>query len=188
MVTVTIFEMGLGRPQDRAPRPAAHTVLTHPVHLLAFGLGTGLSPKAPGTMGTLLGVPVYWALSGLPVAAYLAAVIVISAAGVWICGRSAKLLGLHDCPGIVFDEVAGFLVAAAPLLPALGLELGWGPWPLWTGVLAAFALFRLFDIWKPWPIRVLDERIHGGLGIMLDDLVAGLYAAALLSLTHFLTI
>lgn len=172
------------RPQDRGPRPPVSVVLADPVHLLAFGLGTGLSPKAPGTFGTLLGIPLWWALSGLTPGGYLAAVLLVSAAGVWICGNSARRLGLHDCPGIVFDEIAGFLVAATPLLPALGL---W-PWPFWSGVLAAFVFFRLFDIWKPWPIRVLDEKVHGGTGIMLDDLVAGLYAAALLYLIHFLPI
>lgn len=188
-MTVTIFSVSVGsRPQDHAPRPQAKVVLTDPVHLLAFGLGTGLAPKAPGTFGTLLGIPLWWALSGLDLSSYLAAVVLISAAGVWICGNSAKRLGLHDCPGIVFDEIAGFLVTATPLLPALGLEPGWGPFPIWTGVLAAFLLFRLFDIWKPWPIRVLDEKVHGGTGIMLDDLVAGLYAAALLYLLHFLPI
>lgn len=181
MVTHTTFG---SRPQDRAPRPSARTVLSHPVHLLAFGLGTGLSPKAPGTVGTLLGLPLWWLLAPLGPAAYAGATLLIVLAGVWICGRSASLLGLHDCPGIVFDEVAGFLVAAAPLLPALGL---W-PWPDWTGLLAAFALFRLFDVWKPWPIRGLDARVHGGVGIMLDDLVAGLYAAAVLSLLIFLPI
>lgn len=172
------------RPQDRAPKPAARTVLSNPIHLLAFGLGTGLSPKAPGTVGTLLGLPLWWLLAPLGPVVYAIAVAALIVVGIWICDRSAKMLGLHDCPGIVLDEVAGFLVTAAPLLPAFGL---W-PWPEWTGLLAAFALFRLFDIWKPWPIRVLDEKVHGGLGIMLDDLVAGLYAAALLCILHFLPI
>jgi phosphatidylglycerophosphatase A len=101
---------------------------------------------------------------------------VLAAFGVWVCGRSAELLGVHDAPGIVFDEIVGFLVAAAPLLPALGLVTDWlTPW-----LVAAFVAFRAFDILKPWPIRRLDEAVHGGFGIMLDDVVAGLYGAAVL--------
>src|SRR5213078_1870859 len=98
--------------------------------------------------------------------------------GTWVCGRSAKLLGVPDYNGIVFDEIVGYLVTAAPLLPALGLVHR----PYWPWLLAAFVLFRIFDIWKPWPIRRLDEAVHGGFGIMLDDLVAGLYGAAVLLL------
>jgi phosphatidylglycerophosphatase A len=114
-------------------------------------------------------------LSGLGLAPYLAVTAGLFVFGVWICGRSSKLLGLHDCPGIVFDEIVGFLVTATPLLPVLNLthRVWW--------LLAAFATFRLFDIVKPWPIRWLDAKVHGGFGIMLDDLVAGLYAAALLT-------
>jgi phosphatidylglycerophosphatase A len=166
------------RPQDRAPRPPAELILTTPEHLIAFGFGAGLSPKAPGTVGTLWGLPLWFALSWLAPLSYAIALLIFIGFGMWICGRSAKLLGLHDCPGIVFDEIAGFLVAAAPVLPALHLASG----PVWVWLIAAFLLFRLFDIWKPWPIRWLDDKVHGGLGIMLDDLLAGLYAAALLAI------
>ena len=166
------------RPQDRAPKPPAELILTTPEHLIAFGFGAGLSPKAPGTVGTLWGVLLWFALCWFAPLYYAIALAALTLFGVWICGRSAKLLGLHDCPGIVFDEIVGFLVAAAPLLPALGLTSG----PLWIWLSAAFALFRLFDIWKPWPIRWLDAQVHGGVGIMLDDLLAGLYAAAVLTI------
>ncbi|MBI3171784.1 MAG: phosphatidylglycerophosphatase A, partial [Hydrocarboniphaga effusa] len=112
------------RPQDRAPRPPAELILTTPEHLIAFGFGAGLSPRAPGTVGTLWGVPLWFALSWLDPIQYGIALAGFFLLGVWICGRSAKLLGLHDCPGIVADEIVSFLVAAAPLLPALGLTPG----------------------------------------------------------------
>ena len=165
--------MDLGRPQDQAPRPPAKLILTTPEHLIAFGFGAGLSPQAPGTVGTLWGLPAFILLCGLPGPAYAGVVAALFGFGVWVCGRSAKMLGIHDSPGIVFDEIVGFLVTALPLLgPLHG--------PLWLWLLAAFAAFRAFDVFKPWPIRRLDASVHGGLGIMLDDLVAGFYGAAVL--------
>mgnify|MGYP001814890876 CR=1 FL=1 len=136
------------------------------VHLLAFGFGAGCSPKAPGTMGTLLAVGIYLPLAGLSLNVYLLVLLGVVVAGIWLCGQAAKDLGVHDHPGIVWDEIAGYLLTmtAAPA--------GW----LW--MIIGFALFRLFDIWKPWPIGWLDRRVGGGLGIMLDDIVAGLFAAA----------
>jgi phosphatidylglycerophosphatase A len=166
----------LDRPQDTSPKPPARLILTTPEHLIAFGFGAGLAPKAPGTFGTIVAVPVWLALCWLDPLAYVIVVAVLFAFGVWLCGRSARLLGLHDTPGIVFDEIVGFLVTAAPLIPAVHQG---NPW-LW--LLVAFGLFRFFDIAKPWPIRHLDEAVPGGFGIMLDDLVAGLYGAALLGL------
>jgi phosphatidylglycerophosphatase A len=135
------------------------------VHLLAFGFGAGCSPKAPGTMGTLLAVGFYLPMSRLSLPVYALVLLGVVLLGIWLCGRAARDLGVHDHPGIVWDEIAGFLLTmfAAPT--------GW-----WWIVLG-FALFRLFDIWKPWPIRWLDRRVAGGWGIMLDDLVAGLFAA-----------
>ena len=157
--------MNLGRPQDKAPKPPARLILTTPEHLIAFGFGAGLSPQAPGTVGTLWGVPFWLALCWLPAAGYLVAVALLFVFGVWVCGRSAALLGIPDHSGIVFDEIVGFLVT------------DWHtPW-----LVLAFVVFRGFDIFKPWPIRRLDEAVHGGFGIMLDDLVAGLYGAAVLA-------
>ena len=140
------------------------TVLTSPVHFLAFGFGSGLSPKAPGTMGTLAAIPLYLMLMNLPLTGYLLAVLLISVAGIWICGESSRRLGVHDHGGIVWDEFAGFLLTmtAAP--------------QGWAWIVLGFALFRLFDIWKPWPVRVADRQLHGGVGIMLDDILAGIYA------------
>ncbi|MDR3416817.1 MAG: phosphatidylglycerophosphatase A [Nevskia sp.] len=151
-------------------------VLGDPVHLLAFGLGSGLSPVAPGTAGTLAAVPLWLLLRGLPLLVYLPLLALLFALGCWLCGQSARRLGVHDYGGIVFDEVVGLLVTCLPLLPALG----WVRQNQWWWLLAAFGLFRLFDVWKPWPIAWFDRRVPGGLGIMLDDLLAALYAAALL--------
>ena len=139
-----------------------------PWHWIAFGLGSGLSPWAPGTAGTLAAIPLYLAMAGLALPWYLGLVALATLVGVWACGAAARDLGRGDPGAIVWDEVVGYLVTmtAAP--------------PGWIWVLLGFALFRLFDIWKPWPIRVLDARVHGGLGIMLDDLVAGALAWAVL--------
>jgi len=156
---------------DKLPRPD----LSHPVHLLAFGFGSGLSPWAPGTMGTLAAMLIYLPLSQLPFEGYALLTLAAIVVGIWICGWSARQLGVHDHPGIVWDEIAGYLVTmlAAPA----GL--------VW--MLVGFVLFRLFDILKPWPISWFDRRVGGGLGIMLDDVVAGLAAMACLQLlTAFL--
>ena len=167
--------MNLGRPQDLAPKPPARLILTTPEHLIAFGFGAGLSPQAPGTVGTLWGVPAFILLCWLPPLAYGFTVLALFAFGVWVCGRSAKLLGTPDHSGIVFDEIVGYLVTALPLV-------GHAHGKLWLWLIAAFVLFRVFDIVKPWPIKRLDTSVHGGFGIMLDDLIAGLYAAIVLTL------
>jgi phosphatidylglycerophosphatase A len=167
----------MGEHKQKIPRPLASLILGTPEHLIAFGFGTGLAPYAPGTFGTLVGLPFFFLLWWLPLSAYLVAVLMLFIFGCWVCDRSAKLLGVHDYGGIVFDEVVGFLVACLPLLhPLTG--------PLWAWLLAAFAAFRCFDILKPWPINVFDRTMGGGFGIMVDDLVAGLYAAAVLLLAQ----
>lgn len=158
-------------------RPSVRTVLGSPVHLLAFGFGAGLAPKAPGTFGTVVGILFWWAMCGLPPMIYLGAVLALFVLGCWVCGRSAELLGVHDYGGIVFDEIVGYLIATLPLLPAAGFgHFGGG-----GDAALAFLLFRLFDVTKPWPIRWFDRRVHGGVGIMIDDVVAGLFAAAALA-------
>ncbi len=136
----------------------------HPARWLACGLGAGLARRAPGTFGTLMAIPPYLLLQQLPLAAYVGVVAAAFALGVWLCAVTARALGVHDHPGIVWDEIVGYWIAmiAAPA--------GW----LW--VVVGFALFRLFDIWKPWPIRWLDQHLGGGWGIMLDDVLAGVYA------------
>ncbi len=144
-------------------------LLVKPVNLMAFGFGAGLSPVAPGTAGTLLGVIVYWAaLSTTPLEWYLGGTVLLFLVGIPICGSCARDLGVHDHPGIVWDEVVGFLVTMIAV-PSQ-----------WQWIAAGFVLFRSFDILKPWPIRLIDERVKGGVGIMLDDILAGIYALAIL--------
>ena len=141
-------------------------------HWIAFGFGSGLVRWAPGTFGTIAAIPLYLILAPLPLGGYLAALAVVILVGVWACDRTARDLGDQDPGAIVWDEFAGLLVTLA------GAPAGWG----W--LLAGFALFRVFDILKPWPIRWLDRRVTGGLGIMLDDLAAGFAAWVCLQLVN----
>jgi len=151
-----------------ANRLTARDVFSNPIHLLAYGFGSGLSPKAPGTAGTLVGVVVYLLLLPLPHWVYWLITLVLFVAGIFICGYSAKKLGVEDPGAVNWDEVVGYLftMAFAPH--------GW-PW-----LLLGFVLFRFFDILKPWPIRWFDRNLHGGLGIMLDDVVAAIPAAVII--------
>jgi phosphatidylglycerophosphatase A len=152
----------------------ARTVLTDPVHFVAFGFGTGLTPLAPGTAGSLPGMLLFWLTMpfGLYVQLGIGAALVVI--GIWFCGESARRIGVHDHGGIVWDEITGMFLT---LLAAPVSLVGWA---------LAFVLFRLTDIVKPWPIRDLDHRIGGGVGIMLDDLVAALYAALTLGIYRWL--
>lgn len=147
--------------------------LADPVQLVATGFGAGLAPRAPGTVGSLVALVPAWLLLDLPLWIRAAVVAALFAAGVLICGESAKRLATHDHPSVVFDEIVGLLAATLVLRGN----------PAW--LVPAFLLFRLFDIWKPWPIRDVDHRLAGGLGIMLDDLMAGAYAALSLLALRF---
>jgi len=149
-------------------------VLRDPVNLLAFGLGAGLTPVAPGTAGSLVGLALAWGTLELPTTARILVGIALIVSGIWICGESARRIAVHDHPGIVWDEIAGIYLALLVAPPSI-----------WAWALG-FGLFRLFDIWKPWPIRDLDHRLKGGLGIMLDDLVAALYTALILGFVGWL--
>ncbi len=152
----------------------ASTVFGDPVHFLAFGFGTGLAPVAPGTFGSLPGLLLFWLTLDLGLYVQCGIAVAMAAAGIWICGESARRIGVHDHGGIVWDEIVGMYVTL--FLAPVSL----------TGFALAFVLFRAMDIVKPWPIRDLDHRIHGGVGIMLDDLLAALYAALLLALYGWL--
>jgi phosphatidylglycerophosphatase A len=162
-------------PEAPAARRPGLRDLRDPVHLLALGFGSGLAPVAPGTFGSLVGLGFSLALAPLGFAWQLAAAAFAVAAGVWICGESARRLGVHDHPAIVWDEVAGQMIAmlAAPAT--------------WWGAALAFGLFRLFDIAKPWPIREIDHGMRGGLGIILDDVLAGVFAALVLLVVGYAT-
>jgi len=139
-------------------------VFRHPAHFLAFGFGSGLAPVAPGTFGTLAAVPLYLLLNQLPMSYYLVALVLAFGLGIWLCERTTQALGVHDHGGIVWDEFVGFWITmvAAP--------------PGWQWIIVGFLLFRVFDVLKPFPIGWLDRRVHGGLGVMLDDAVAGTFA------------
>ena len=140
--------------------------LRDPVHLVAFGFGTGLVPRAPGTAGSALGLVAAWWLLELPLVARFAVVLGVIVLGIFVCGESARRLERHDDSRIVFDEIAGVLLTAAIVAEKSFAALA-----------LVFVFFRFFDIVKPWPIRDVDHSLHGGLGIMLDDLIAALYAA-----------
>ncbi len=145
-------------------------VLRDPVHFLAFGFGSGLSPKAPGTMGTLVALPLVYGLMHYSLLVYLCCVVMLCVLGIYVCGESARRLRTHDHPGIVWDEFAGMAIT----MIGIPLQFRW--------LLLGFLLFRFFDIVKPWPIREADHRLSGGFGIMLDDIIAGIFSCALLHL------
>ncbi len=148
--------------------PSFSDLLSSPVLMLAFGFGSGLSKKAPGTMGTVLAVILFYGLMLMGQVWYIAGLVLVVLSGSWICGEASKKLGVHDHGGIVWDEIAGYL-----------LTMYWAPFTL-QNILIGFILFRAFDILKPWPINWLDKHVSGGFGIMIDDILAGLMAAACL--------
>ncbi len=152
-------------PGQSAANPRFSELLRNPVDLLAFGFGSGLSPWAPGTAGSLVAAAIWFALPAQTPPHSLLLPILATLAGFWICGRSAARRGIGDHPGIVWDEFAGcwisLALAPAGLPPALG----------------SIALFRVLDILKPWPIKWFDRNLQGGAGIMLDDVLAGIMAA-----------
>lgn len=145
-------------------------LFAHPVNFFSLGFGSGLAPKAPGTFGTLAAVPLYLLIQPLSLTVYLTVTLIVCLVGIWFCDVTAKNLGVHDHSGIVWDEIAGFLITMIAVPP------GW----LW--LVLGFALFRFFDVIKPWPISWLDRHVHGGLGIMLDDVLAGLMGLLVLQL------
>jgi phosphatidylglycerophosphatase A len=146
-------------------KPDGHFLLAHPAHFIALGFGSGLASKAPGTFGSLAGVLLFWVLaqSGPDLAALLIFIALCFVIGIWACAQTGRKLGAADHGSIVWDEIVAVWWVLA-FTPA-----GW----LWW--LAAFGLFRFFDILKPWPIRWFDTRFKNGFGVMFDDLLAALY-------------
>ena len=141
-------------------------LLLNPLHLLSLGFGSGLAPKAPGTWGTAAAIPPYLLLAQLSLPYYLLAVGAAFAVGVFLCAYTSRALGAHDHGAIVWDEFVGFWITMIAVPPD------------WPWILLGFVLFRIFDIVKPWPISIADAKIGGGLGVMLDDVLAGFFALA----------
>ncbi len=151
-------------------------LLATPAGWIACGLGSGLAPVAQGTFGSLAAILPWLLLRELSLPANLAVIVLGFLLGVWACDAASRALGVDDHRALVWDEFVGQWIALLPALLA--------PW--WAAALG-FALFRLFDVWKPWPIRVFDRRLHGGLGVMVDDAIAGVFAAVVLGAAlHFL--
>jgi phosphatidylglycerophosphatase A len=155
--------------------PAKPTPFRSPVQFFAFGFGSGLSPVAPGTAGTIMAIPLYLLMADLPLWQYSVVIIAASLVGFWFCGEASRQLGVHDHGGIVWDEFVGYWIT----LWAMPFD--------WLWVVAGFVVFRVFDIAKPWPIGWLDRKVHGGLGIMVDDMVAGIMACATLHVALWLS-
>lgn len=156
---------------SRSIKPTVRFVFSHPAHFIAFGFGTGLSPVAPGTVGTLLALPLYIALAGwLPDATLFALILVFFAIGLWACEATGRHLGVHDHGGMVWDETVAFMLVLFFTPPLL----------MWQAF--AFLLFRVFDILKPPPIGRVDREVGGGLGVMLDDILAAFYALICLAI------
>ena len=151
-------------------------MLRNPLHLLSLGFGSGLAPVAPGTFGTLAAIPLYLLIAQLALPYYLAIVALGLAVGVYLCGYTSATLGVHDHGGIVWDEFVGFWITmtAVPVT--------------WQWIVAGFVLFRVFDIVKPWPVKIADTKMKGGFGIMFDDVLAGLYALGCLQLALYLLV
>ncbi|MBL0140636.1 MAG: phosphatidylglycerophosphatase A [Betaproteobacteria bacterium] len=146
-------------------RPDARFLVAHPAHFIALGFGAGLAPRAPGTFGTLAALALYWLLAPiLPPLAIAFLAVPLFFVGVWACDVAGRNLGVEDHGAVVWDEIVAFLPLAALASASLWLQA------------LAFVLFRLFDIWKPFPIRQFESRVKGGLGVMLDDLLAACYA------------
>jgi phosphatidylglycerophosphatase A len=151
----------------------AKVKMSHPAHFLGFGFGSGLVPFMPGTMGSLAAIPLVYMMSYLPIWAFLGITVLSIVLGIQICQKVSDDLGVHDHGAIVWDEIAGMMIVfiAIPMT--------------WQTLLLGFILFRLFDIWKPWPISFLDKNVHGGWGIMVDDIVAGVLALGILHALYY---
>lgn len=161
----------LTSPKKKLPPAYVYrSIWRNPLHFIAFGFGSGVLPVAPGTWGTLIAIPIYMLMMYFPQWLYLVVTGVIIILSVIICDISEKDLKIHDHPGMTLDEIAGYLLTMAMAPPKA------------TWIILGFVLFRIFDIWKPWPIGMIDRKVKGGLGTVLDDLIAAVYAALALEL------
>jgi phosphatidylglycerophosphatase A len=153
--------------------PVPASIWKNPIHFIAFGFGVGAIPFAPGTFGTLAAIPLYLLMQSLTPLYYLLATLLIIFASIAICSKTTNDIGIDDHQGMCLDEIVGFIVTM------FAVPHGW----LW--ILGGFVLFRLFDIWKPWPISLADRKIHGGFGMILDDVLAGIASCGILHLIAF---
>ncbi len=169
---ISIFNKLQSRSKPSSDIP--EEVWQNPLYFFTFGFGSGAMPFAPGTFGTLLAIPFYLLLQPLPLTGYLTFVIIFIIVSSWACDVVSRKIRTHDHPGMCIDEFAGFFVTM------IHAPQGF----IW--VTLGFVLFRLFDIWKPWPIHFIDEYVHGGFGMVLDDIVAGLFAMIIIQLLSFL--
>ncbi len=169
--------MGLRTPLSAAQR---RTLTGSAAGWIACGLGSGLVPLAQGTVGSLVALLPWLALRQLSLPLYAAVLVLAFALGVWACGVAGRAIGAADHRSLVWDEFVGQWITLLPLLLAPWSALGGAQ--LVLAMAAGFGLFRLFDVWKPWPIRWLDRRVKGGLGVMIDDVLAGVFAALALAL------
>jgi phosphatidylglycerophosphatase A len=142
--------------------------LQNPLHLLAVGFGSGASPYAPGMAGTLVAIPIYWLMQLTPMPVYTLLLAIMIFVGFWLCDVADKAIGVHDHPSIVWDEIVGYLLTM------------WAVPATWMWMLLGFLLFRLFDIWKPAPIGWINTHVGGGVGMVVDDLMAAVYAGIVL--------
>jgi phosphatidylglycerophosphatase A len=143
-------------------------LIKRPICFLGLGFGSGLAPKAPGTFGTLAAVPIVWGMQSLSLTNYLLVTLIAFIVGIWICQQSAQWLQMEDPSAVVWDEIVGYMVTMITAPKG------------WEWLLLGFILFRIFDIWKPWPIKWADQKLHGGFGIMVDDVIAGVFALILI--------
>jgi len=154
--------------------PIPTSVWQKPSHFIAFGFGSGAMPFAPGTFGTLIAIPFYLAIRSLPLMAYIILVALIVIGSMWLCERVSREINVHDHQGMCLDEIVGYLVTMT------GAPHG----TIW--IILGFILFRIFDIWKPWPIDYIDKHISGGFGIILDDVLAGIFSIIFLKLLSWI--
>lgn len=166
------FQLALPALTTSNNKPDKAFLFSHPAHFFALGLGTGLSPKAPGTVGTVLGFLLFWLLSPLSPLLFWIALVLSALIGIWFCDKTGRDLGISDHGSIVWDEIVAFALVLAFAKPTA------------VDFIASFLLFRLFDIWKPFPIRYFDRTVKGGFGVMLDDLLAAGYAIVVLVLAR----
>lgn len=160
--------------RDYTPEPVPRSVWQKPSHFIAFGFGSGTIPFAPGTFGTLMAIPFYLALSTFSHTTYLFLLIFFTLTSMWLCDKVSKEIHFDDHSGMCLDEIIGFLITMFHAPNGF------------TWIILGFLLFRLFDIWKPWPIHLIDEKMEGGIGAILDDVLAGIYSFIIIQLLAFI--